>query len=240
MKLIYLDESGHAYNWQKDCQKQPFYVLSAIACDISEYSKKCDCQRKELKKFKKEETNDPEHGKGYETKSKEIFTNQGWWKNHSEERTEFINCMLNFAEKAWVVIIDKAKLSEQYRDPIDPFELSLTFMFERMESYLKENNDYAICIYDQTFRKDEKVHNKTSEFLNNGTMFKTINRILECHLGNSKNSIGLQIADFYATGVYQHYKNGKPDKNTWWNILETHLYKSKNGKLKGYGLKEFP
>jgi hypothetical protein len=37
-----------------------------------------------------------------------------------------------------------------------------------------------------------------------------LDRILEMSLGDSKNSIGLQIADFFCRCTYLHFKNGRP------------------------------
>ncbi|WP_041437928.1 hypothetical protein [Thermodesulfobium narugense] len=66
-----------------------------------------------------------------------------------------------------------------------------------------------------------------------------IDRIIEFHSGRSKNSIGLQITDFFATMTYSYNKDGKPSPCEWWDKLELSLYR-KDGQLQGVGYKYFP
>ncbi len=75
---------------------------------------------------------------------------------------------------------------------------------------------------------------------NNIVAYKlNIDRIVEFSLGKSENSIGIQIADFFATMTYFYYKDEKPSPCGWWDTLVSSLHK-KDGKLEGIGLKEFP
>lgn len=69
---------------------------------------------------------------------------------------------------------------------------------------------------------------------------QTFSRILEFHFGQSQNSVGLQIADFFARVTYSWRKKDKDEQYPgWWHIKQT-LYRNNDGKLEGFGYKEFP
>lgn len=67
----------------------------------------------------------------------------------------------------------------------------------------------------------------------------SVDRIVELSFGQSENSIGIQIADFFATMTYNYVRHGKPAGCGWWSLLEESLYR-KNKNLLGWGYKEFP
>jgi hypothetical protein len=66
-----------------------------------------------------------------------------------------------------------------------------------------------------------------------------LSHLLELSLGASKSSIGLQVADYFATMTYYYYKEGKPSPCGWWDTLVASLH-TRDGQLLGIGLKEFP
>jgi len=154
---------------------------------------------------------------------------------------------------AFVVVINKLAHRERYAYPADPYQLSLEFIFERLQMYLSDINDYGICVYDQNKRLEDALQNTATVLLREGSdliyfsrfyhslVIKTlpIDRIVEFSLGRSENSIGLQIADFFATMTYTYVKDGKPSPCGWWDELESSLYR-KDGQLLGVGYKEFP
>ncbi|MDQ7858550.1 MAG: hypothetical protein QN174_13250 [Armatimonadota bacterium] len=70
------------------------------------------------------------------------------------------------------------------------------------------------------------------------TRFK-LPHLLEMSLGDSRYSIGLQVADYFATTTYHYYMDGKPASCGWWDLLAGSLHRL-DGKLIGIGLKEFP
>ncbi len=66
-----------------------------------------------------------------------------------------------------------------------------------------------------------------------------IDRVVELAVGVSEYSLGLQIADFFATFAYQYYRAGRPKKCGWWKTLCASL-RQQGGRYEGYGLKTFP
>jgi hypothetical protein len=151
---------------------------------------------------------------------------------------------------AFVVVIDKVAHLARYTNPEDPLELSLRFIFERLQMYLDNCDKSGICIFDQNKSIDDTLHSSSMELLRNGSMFSSFssrlasytlsfNRILEFCLGNSKNSIGLQVADFFATMTNYYHKRVKPDSCDWWDVLLDSLHR-RDGEVEGVGYKESP
>ena len=255
MKLIFLDESGYSKNWKNDIEIQPFHVLSAIAIDCDRYAPLSQTLREKIGGIEDLELDHP-LGRGFEIKANEVSKGKGWWKSHNEQRNEVRESMLSFPEKdndtAFVVGIDKKKHSNKYAFPDPPHEIAFQFMFERIQWYLIDQNDVGICIYDQTKFLDDDMHEASTDLMRDGSAVTyqseffgyisksfQIDRIIEFSLGKSENSIGLQVADYYAHFAYQYFKNGKPEKCGWWNTIQSNLY-HKNGEVLGYGLKVFP
>ena len=195
-------------------------------------------------------------GRGFEIKASEIAKGKGWWRAHNAQRNEVRKSMLSFPEgngdAAIVVVIDKNKHHNKYALPDPPHEIAFKFMFERIQWYLIDQDDVGMCIYDQTKFLDDEMHEASTDLIRDGSTITyqsdvfgyitknfQIDRIIEFCLGKSDNSIGLQVADYYAHFTYQYFKNGKPEKCGWWNTIKTNLYK-KNGEILGYGLKVFP
>jgi len=251
-----MDESGYSFNWEADLDKQPYYVLSAV-CFPSEklWSAYREIRRK-ISGLNLEGGNQP-LGKGFEIKARDVAKGYGYWRNHNNERNAVRDIMLEALKKwggtAFIAVIDKQAYKERYVSPKDPYRLSLEFIFERLQMYLSDINDYSICIYDQNKRLEDPLQNAAASLARQGseiTYFsrfynsfvkKTfpIDRIIEFTLGRSENSIGLQVADFFATMSYTYVKKGKPSPCGWWDKLKSSLHK-KDGQLQGVGYKEFP
>lgn len=60
---------------------------------------------------------------------------------------------------AIVVVIYKLVYRERYAYPADPYQLSLEFIFERLQTYLSDISDYVISIYDQNKRLEDILPN---------------------------------------------------------------------------------
>jgi hypothetical protein len=196
-------------------------------------------------------------GLGYEIKARDILRGSGFWRSHEDERNKIREIFLTAPKKysgiSFVSIINKKALKKQYSTPADPYLLCLEFIFERLQMFLFDIDDYGIIIYDQNKTLENTLHDTAISLVREGSLliyfskilnelvikhFK-IDRIVEFSLGRSENSIGLQIADFFSTMTYAYVKEGKPSSCIWWEKLESSLYK-KDGKLLGFGYKEFP
>jgi len=68
---------------------------------------------------------------------------------------------------------------------------------------------------------------------------QAMDRILDFALADSRFSIGLQVADFFASMAYAHFRAGTPKGCGWWATLLESL-DAKDGKIQGIGLKVFP
>jgi hypothetical protein len=65
-----------------------------------------------------------------------------------------------------------------------------------------------------------------------------MSNILEIHFGDSKYSLGLQIANFVARHTYSWWKSGKDENYAGWNYIKPKLWRYPNHDGRGY--KEFP
>jgi hypothetical protein len=256
MQFIFLDESGYAPNWINSIAEQPYYVLSAVCIPGNRLAESYTGLREEMKKIELPGNSKP-LGQGFEIKAKDVATGAGWWGKHNKRRNDVRNLMLSFPTKyggtAFVVIIDKDAHYKKYYSPDDPYIISLRFILERVEYYLMDSNDYGYCIYDNNKRMEPEIDGHAASLIRDGstisyispyafqwvTVNVTLDHILEMSFGNSLHSIGLQVADYFASFTYSYYKGRKPSKCGWWKTLETSLHK-KDGRLIGVGLKEFP
>jgi len=256
MRVIFMDESGYSLNWQSDLETQPYYVVSAVCFPSEQLSAVYKKIREEVINLNIEGTSRA-LGHGFEIKARDISRGSGYWGTHNDERNAVRKTMLAVPRKydgtAFVVIIDKRAHKEHYAWPADPYELSLEFIFERLQMFLSDIGDYGICIYDQNKRVEDALQNAAANLIREGSeliyfsrfynllvikRFR-IDRIIEFSLGRSEYSVGLQVADFFATMTYAYMKDGKPSPCGWWDVLESSLYR-KDGKLQGVGYKEFP
>lgn len=256
MQVIFMDESGYTFNWERDLDKQPYYVLSAICLPSEELPKAYQEIRSKVSDLNLQGAAQP-LGQGFEIKARDVATGSGYWRTHNRERNAVRKIMLTAPKKyngtAFVIVIDKLAHRERYADPEDPYKLSLDFVFERLQMYLSDINDYGICVYDQNKQVEDALQNTATGLLREGSeliyfshfynslIIRTfsIDRIVEFSLSRSENSIGLQIADFFSTMTYTYVKDGKPLPCGWWDELESSLYR-KDGQLLGVGYKEFP
>jgi uncharacterized protein DUF3800 len=128
----------------------------------------------------------------------------------------------------------------------------MTYLFERAEYHCRDNNSDAFCVYDHDKTRTDTLHDQTMTLIRDGSAIKysdpsnerieirlDLDHLIEVTLCSSEYSLGLQIADFFATFAYQYFKKGKPKSCGWWKQICSSLYRHE-GKLDGYGLKVFP
>jgi len=129
----------------------------------------------------------------------------------------------------------------------------MKYILERVEHYLRDANDVGFLVYDHNKGFEPKLASETFSLLSEGStgsFFSEVyeatfsftlqlDHILELAFGDSIGSLGIQVADFFATFAYQHFKAGKPPKCGWWDTLVANLHR-KDGVLDGVGLKVFP
>jgi len=259
MRLIFIDESGYAgssWDSEENLKQQPFYVIGAISIPIENYMSGLKKLREEIVKLNLPGADKP-LGLGFEIKAKEIATGKGYWGLHDEERNKVRNLMLSFPKEsggyAIIVVIDKRAHFNRYARPEDPYKLSFRFLLERVQHHLVTLNDEGIVIYDLNHRLEPELSSISTTLIRNGSQILTydilgfpyefrlkIDRVMEFTFARSENSVGLIVADFFATMTYQYHKEGRPSPCGWWDLLLESLYKSEDGKVEGYGYKIFP
>jgi hypothetical protein len=95
MQLIFIDESGNSLKWEADKEQQPFYVLSALMIESSEYRRLSNETRDVFSNLKIERYEHP-IGRGFEIKAREVVKGNGWWAKNKEIRDSVRDCMLQF------------------------------------------------------------------------------------------------------------------------------------------------
>lgn len=252
--LIFVDECGYSHNWmdEKNIEQQPFYVLSAVAIASSRVKDIYENIRKATY-FLIQNDDAWLLGHGSEIKAKEVDRGEGIWGQNPHLRKEIRKIFLDLPETTFfVIIIDKKKHKVTYKDPKNPYELAFQFLFERVEGFLNDKNQYGLILIDLNKREEDAQKNTAAQLIlqgSHGISWRNfygqvyewrlpINKIIELHFGDSRYSIGLQIADFVARISYSYLKNGRNPNYPGWSYIEQRLYKYPNHI--GWGLKIFP
>lgn len=255
MYLIFVDESGYAENWAKDSeiQKQPFYILSAVAIPTAQidsvYSRICQS----IKELRLPHLNADRLGHGEEIKASSVDRGEDFWKD-PELRNRVRELYLNHEEDViyFLVCVDKKRHKAQYTSPEDPSRLALQYLLERLQKFLKRKNMYGFVLIDANKREEAKQKEHIGRLLTehsggiaysklHGTSYEwslEFTNILEIHFGDSKHSLGLQIADFVARHAYSWCKRGKHKRYPGWDLIEPRLDGYPD--YWGWGYKEFP
>lgn len=258
MRIIFIDEAGYCNNWRADLVNQPHYILSAVVFPLNEMRLIYEGIRQEIGDLNLR-ANYAQHplGQGFEIKASDIVHGRGYWQRHLSERNAVRSIMLEAPKKhngvTFAAVIDKKAHMNRYARPTNPYRLALQFVFERLQQYLTDIDDYGIVIYDQNKRIEDTLHTDATTLIRNGSElhyfskifgdFVTrrfrIFRILEFSMAQSQNSIGLQVADFFASFTCYYLKRARPTRCGWWKLLRSSFYRIGN-RFHGIGYKEFP
>ncbi|MFN3384173.1 MAG: DUF3800 domain-containing protein, partial [Archaeoglobaceae archaeon] len=150
----------------------------------------------------------------------------------------------------FAVCIDKESHKKKYKNPENPYNLALQFLLERLQWFLDERSEIGFVLLDLNKRIETTQRNLFGRILclgssgiakSYGVVYEwklEITNVVEVHFGDSKYSLGLQIADFVARHVYSWRKRNKDPKYPGWSFIEPRLYKYPE--YQGRGYKEFP
>lgn len=258
MYLIFVDECGYNRNWLNEnaIQQQPFYVVSGVAILDSDLGVIYRTLRENIENLYLRDIEAEKLGKGEEIKAKEVDKNEGIWRNNNRVSEKVRRIYLDHQTLTYfIVCIDKRKHKDSYRErAYEPSTYALQLLFERFQMFLKSKNQYAFVLID--FNSEQKaVQQETLAELQirgscgiTGGFFENVyeiyqwrlpmNNIVEIHFGDSKYSLGLQIADFVARHAYSYLKNNRDSRYPGWSFIESRLYNYPD--YQGYGYKEFP
>jgi len=160
MKILFIDESGtHTLDPQKLDPTFPFFVLTGIIFENEEYKK----FKREIRSLKREifgtekiilhslELTRTAKAKQLELK---ILANPEIRKKFYESLNEIINAH-NFS--IIVFVIDKKWYEKQFREnPVDPYFLSFSFIFDNYEKLLKKTEKGTIYAERRNQRLDKQ------------------------------------------------------------------------------------
>ncbi len=250
MYLSYLDSSG-----RPEYTDRENYVLASVTVNERQWH----YLKKEVERIKRKHFLDRNPDK-VELHAKEMMSHTGIYKTLSWDKIfeildDFFEFITNDTTRLTIIaaLIKKDKL----RKKIDVELWGHRFLFERLNSYLDEQNEflaqvdnpheYGIMIVDtEGSVKDQKLRNKLSEMLSDGTHYSDLGFLIEEPLFTDSKWRNLsQVVDCVAYCIRKHYRtNNNPTRQTQkWDEYFSKLknrFHSKNGNYLGYGLKIFP
>lgn len=255
MLLVFVDECGYEKKWNKpkSIQQQPLHVVGAIAINSNDLGQVYDTIRNKATKLQLPRTNAHLLGKGEEIKASSIDRGEGFWADNQQLRDAVRTIYLDHNEVTYLVVcVDKVCHMNKYSYPEDPSDLALRLLLERIQGFSRENNEKALVLIDSNKREEVAQRGKLSWLIRWGSRGFGISRfygtfyewklemtnILEIHFGDSKYSLGLQIADFVARHTYSWRKNDKRQNYPGWEFIQPRLWRYPNHH--GWGYKEFP
>ena len=166
---------------------------------------------------------------------------------NSERRERFMaeltNLMKELPYTLFLVAIHKRRHLERYKDHArNPYNLALTFAFERISHFLKQRGESHLPVIAEARGRNEDRNLEAAfyKLLTKGTYFieaKRFNR-LYCPLlfeNKKKNICGLQLADLCAYPSARHILKPK-QPNRAFEVVKEHIYDG--GNVKGW--KIFP
>lgn len=198
-----------------------------------------------------------------EIRRKNYDKNKHWESLSNEKKEEFNKEFYSIiSEKDYTIItgiINKEKMNKKNKELL--FRLCYGFIIQRYQYFLSEHKLYGIVIMDiakaskeiqdlylihknfmregiPTEREDTTLKIKSEEILIKGYKKQAISNICENLIFlNDKEHNQLQITDMIAAAMSAKF-NRNDDR--WYKKIEEIIRKSKDGKIKGYGIKFFP
>ncbi len=169
---------------------------------------------------------------------------------HERFITDLSNAIANLNFKVIAALIDKSRLTKAYGNPLNPYEIALGFVLERVAmevgAYWGESlpvliegrgkkEDRSLLAVFRNFRKGD--HPLSAPL---GPRAGEVLRAMRLDFQPKKANIaGLQLADLVARPIGIHYLRPK-QANKAYRIIESKFRRGRGGKIWGYGLKVFP
>ncbi|MEJ5349811.1 MAG: DUF3800 domain-containing protein [Desulfosoma sp.] len=255
MYVVFVDECGYEKNWSSSTaiQRQPFYVLAGVAVPFDRIADIYVSIREIIRGLNLPKTNANMLGKGEEIKASSVDKGDRFWQSNPGFRDGVRKGYLDLQEVTYfVVCINKQRHKAQYSSPYDPTHLAAQFLFERFEHFLSGKQTSAFVLIDAMKREEQEQRRWLTRILMSGSGGVALSkfyddfyvwslqftRIVEVNIGNSKYSLGLQIADFVARLAYSWRKSDKDHSYPGWDLIEPRLYRYPS--YQGWGYKEFP
>jgi hypothetical protein len=140
-------------------------------------------------------------------------------------------------------VIDKQRHVARYAEPMDPYEIALTFCMERLQRYLL-NLGHAertthIQVECRGKAEDAKLELEFRRICDGKNIMGKMPNLDIRFMDKKHNSTGLQLADLVAHPIGRHAINPN-QPNRAYDVLEPKFRRSAAGVVKGFGLKIFP
>jgi hypothetical protein len=133
-------------------------------------------------------------------------------------------------------------LARFFEDDEATYTTALTFIAERFQRYLVEDDSYGVIVLDSRQRDvDDRLRRFFERLQENGTPFTELDRIVDSLLlGPSHFSLGLQVADLVVASTLAG-RTHMGDASRWHKqLLPRFATHPATGEVSGVGLKEFP
>lgn len=140
-------------------------------------------------------------------------------------------------------VIRKYDFRERRGTQMSPYEVALEFGLERVFLQLQDRGQVGrktFVVFEGRGRNEDKELELAFRRILDTTKYVGLAQTLEFLCVEKKiNSSGLQIADLVARPIGIHDLRPKQPNHAW-SVLEKKLVRSRDGRLKGYGLKIYP
>ena len=166
---------------------------------------------------------------------------------NAETRARFVDRLSRTIETAdftvIAAIIDKKRHVERYAEPADPYEIALAFCMERLQRDLISRGQNELTTHVQVEcrgkAEDAKLELEFRRICDGKNMLGKMPNLDIRFMDKKHNSTGLQLADLVAHPIGRHAINPE-QPNRAYGILEAKFRRGPDGRVKGFGLKEFP
>jgi len=239
--IAFLDECGD-HSMEKIDRDFPLFVLAAVIVERRAYIEEIIPRLNHFKLTYWDHEGINLHSRDIR-KAEEPFSILQNRKRRERFLTELTTLMEELSYTLFVVGIHKQRHRERYKDHArNPYNLALTFAFERISHFLKQTEEYHLPVIAEARGRNEDRNLETAfyKLLAEGTYFIGAERFnrLHCPLlfeNKKKNICGLQLADLCAYPSARHIL--KPEQpNRAFEVVKEHIYDG--GNVKGW--KNFP
>ncbi|MGE6721071.1 DUF3800 domain-containing protein [Peribacillus frigoritolerans] len=242
--VVFLDETGD-HSLQHIDTEYPIFGLGALFCRYDDYVRHINPIFDDLKYKYFHKRHVVLHSTDIRRRRKDfnILLN-------SDTRERFFND-LNGAMKESpfyfvMSLVDKLKHSEQYVDPDNPYDLTLSFIMERSYFLIRKKYPHAKCRFIAESRdhaENDRLLKTFEYYKNSGTAFVTAAELEFISsldfVRKEENETGHQIVDLCLYPFARTYLKGEchPSVPVFYNKIYKNL---NNGSPIGYGIKTFP
>ncbi len=148
------------------------------------------------------------------------------------------------------VVVDKRRLVKRYARPLNPYELALGFVMERVALEVGPGYPQTLPFFlEARGRKEDRELLRVAKQLRSGEhlLSRDLDSGLRATLGRMRFEFkrkddllpGLELADLVAWPVGHRYLYPK-QKNRAFSVVEQKFRRSPKGRVEGWGLKVFP